>query len=198
MSLPPKKNPLEAFELLQKYNEFHKPLLNAHLPKAKVLRYIALVYDKQSPLHDAYPDLNRKKIIAADLAGFIKEDNGQYNPKVEELFRCDIPDCPDINPMIIRYLLLSKSALFQRFCILSEAYSNISAKFLTGNGKIDEFTKLGREIDDCESELLAHDNNLHEDFTQYYFESRLELRPEDIAERLKKGEQPIVLQEGVH
>ncbi len=195
IELPSRKSPLEAFELLQKHKEFHVPLLNPHLPKTKVLIYVALIYDKGSPLHDAYRDLNKRKVVAADLSLFTREEGGKFNPKVEDMFRCEIPE---INSMIIRYIMMSKSVLFQRYCVYSEAYFNASVKFLAGQIKIDEFNKISKELELCESELLAEDNKLHDDFTQYYFEDRLELRPEDIAERLKKGEEPVVLPEGVH
>mgnify|MGYP006933437131 CR=1 FL=1 len=33
-------------------------------------RYILLMYDKNSPLKDAYPDIEKRKMFAADIAGF--------------------------------------------------------------------------------------------------------------------------------
>lgn len=188
MALPPKKSPLEAFELLQKHREFHVALLHPATPKSKVLRYVVLVYDKNSPLHEAHTDLNKKKLAAAELSGFVKEPGGMYSEKVEEMFRCKDKD---INPMIIRYITLSRSALYHKYTILNEFYTSVSVRMLAGEAKIDEFNKVNKELEICESELLSNDNNLHEDFTQYYFETNLELRPEDIAIRIQKGEKAI-------
>jgi hypothetical protein len=186
MSLPPKKTPLEAFDILQKHKEFHTPILNPHTPKAKVQKYIPLVYDKNSPLHDAYQDLMRVKIVAAELSGFVKEAGGKFHEQVEMMFRCEQEI---ITTMIVRYITLNKSALFEK-------YSRTAAAFLLGDAKMSEFDNISKALELCETELLAHDNKLQEDFTQYYFESKLELRPEDIAERLKKGEPPVDVQEG--
>ncbi len=40
----------------------------------KSLRYILLMYDSKSPLRDQYPDMNRRKGFAAQIAGFGEDD----------------------------------------------------------------------------------------------------------------------------
>lgn len=190
MSLAPKQNPLEVFEFLKKHEEFHAPLIQ--LNKTKVLKYICLVYDKGSPLHDAYADLWRKKVIAAELALFIKEPGGRFNGKVEQMMKCDVPE---VNAMIVRYLTGMNSAKYQRYALLSEKYARISQKFLDGNEKMDEFNKVSESLEQAEADLLAGDKLLIPDLTKYYFVDKLELRPEDIALRLSNGDKPVILEE---
>lgn len=194
MSLAPKQNPLEEFEFLRKHKEFHEPLIQ--LNKTKVIKYICLVYDKNSPLHDVYPDLNKKKIIACELATFVKEENGQFNGKVEDMIRCDstTETGKRINAMIIRYVTGMKSALYQKWVLYSELHTRESLKLLNGESKIDNFKKISEELEECESQLLSNDNLLHEDLTKYYFEDKLELRPEDIALKIAEGKEPIKLE----
>lgn len=195
MLLPPKKNPLEEFDFFKKHKEFHAPLIQ--LNKTKVLKYICLVYDKGSPLHDAFKDLTRIKMIAAELAQFIKEENGFFNGKVEDIIRCDSTTETGrrVNAMIIRYVTGMKSVLYQKWVLYSELHTRESLKLLNGESKIDNFKKISEELEECESQLLSGDNHLHEDLTKYYFEDKIELRPEDIAARLANGDAPIILEE---
>lgn len=194
MSIAPKQNPLEEFEFFKKHREFHIPLVQMN--KTKVLKYICLVYDKNSPLHDAYPDLNKKKIVACELAQFIKEDNGKFNGKVEDMIRCDsaTETGRNINAMIIRYVTGMKSALYHRWVLYTELHTQESVALLNGSTKIDNFKKISEELEKCESQLLSNDNTLHVDLTRYYFEDKLELRPEDIAAKIAEGKEPIVLE----
>lgn len=189
MALPAGKDPLEEFDFLRKHDEFHVPLVQ--LNKKKVLRYICLVYDKGSPLHDIYTDLWRKKMAAAELALFMKEDNGRFNGKVEEMMRCENKY---VNAMILRYVTGFHAAKYNRYVLFKEMEFRESENLLNGKTKIDEFNKISRELETCEEELLAGDNRLKEDLSRYYFEDKLELRPEDIAARLTKGEEPIKLE----
>lgn len=190
MALQPKQDPLEVFDVLSKYEEFYAP--TPMLNRKKILKYIVLVYDKNSPLHDEFKDMWRKKMFAADLAGFVKEENGKYLGKVEDMMKCK--NTP-VNSMIIRYVMLMRSSLYSKFTILQEVYFNVSEGLLGGNTKIDDFNKINKELEQCESELLSNDNLLSDDLTKYYFQDKLELRPEDIAKKLANGEQPIDIKE---
>ncbi|MDU9793817.1 hypothetical protein RGC27_08235, partial [Helicobacter pylori] len=53
---------------------------------------------------------------------------------------------------------------------------------------IRNFQMLGTQLDGIKQELLSGDKNLklQEDLMQYYFEDKLELRPEDIARKRAK------------
>lgn len=190
MSLQPKQNPLEEFEFFRKHKVFYVPLIQMN--SKKVLKYIALVYDKNSPLHDAYPDIYKKKIVACELSQFVKEPNGQFNGKVSDMISCDNEF---INAMIIRYVTGMKSAIYHKFVMFSELFERESASLLLGKSKIDDFKKISKELEICESELLSNDNLLKVDLTRYYFEDKLELRPEDIAQLIADGKQPIKLTE---
>jgi len=188
MSLPEKRSPLEEFEFMKKHVEFHRPIFPN---KRKTLKYICLVYDKGSPLHDAYPDLYKKKMVAAELVKFLKEPDGKYDKNVEEVIQCENET---VNAMIIRYVTGMKSVLYQKYVLFSELHTRESIKLLNGSSKIDEYKKISAELENCESQLLSGDNLLHEDLTRYYFEDKLELRPEDIAIKIAEGKEPIKLE----
>lgn len=194
MALPPKKSPLEELDFFKKHKEFHEKL--PFLNKTKVLRYICLVYDKGSPLHDAYEDLLKKKMAAADLANFIKEEDGKFKVEIEDMMRCDASTKmgKNINAMILRYVTGFYSAKYSRYILFKEMEFRESNALLNGKSKIDDFNKISKELESVEEELLSGDNALKADLSRYYFEDKLELRPEDIAGRLSNGDQPIILE----
>lgn len=81
--LPKETSVVDKFPELLRYEEFKKKevfipdspakLTGAHLPADHVHRYIILCYDKGSPLLKE-PDLNKRKRIAAELAGMKYSD----------------------------------------------------------------------------------------------------------------------------
>lgn len=193
MALAPKQNPLEEFDFLKKHKEFHVPTLQ--LNKIKTLKYLCLVYDRGSPLHDAYKDLWRRKMIAAELAQFVKEPGGRYKEVVEDMMKCNNKV---VNAMIMRYLTGMYSGIYQRYALMCEMHARTSEKMLAGEAKIDDFNKVCDALEKAEHDLLSGDNLLIPDLTRYYFEDKLELRPEDIALRLSNGDEPVIIEEAAN
>jgi len=80
-SVPKEKSLLEAFPELTRYTEFTD---NAHgLGNDKVIRYVAYMYDKYSPL-TSEKNLLKRKMIAVSLAGFEMEDK-KYPEEIEQM-----------------------------------------------------------------------------------------------------------------
>ncbi len=67
-------NPLIKGKILDKY-----PKLKELMGEAddKVVRYILLMYDLNSPLRHHYPELFKRKQFAADLAGYNLDKDGR-------------------------------------------------------------------------------------------------------------------------
>jgi len=191
--LQPRQDARDLFPIIFAYKEFHEKLHD--IDTLKVLKYIPLVYDKNSPLHKEYPELNKLKIKAADIAGFIRQDNGKFLSNVEEMLD---GSNEIVNKMIIRYCLLQKSALYTRYVVLNEVYAREINGLLQGKkSKIEEFTKIADELDNVRQQLLSKDTSekLKTDFEKFYFDDQLKLRPEDIAYALKKKIDPVPVPE---
>ena len=186
MVVPVKKSPRDYYDLFKKYKEFDAELKD--VDERKLFRYIPLVYDKNSPLHAVIDDFKKLKAKAAELAGFLKNSEQKFLKPVEEILSCNNRD---VNFMIVRYVIHHKSAKYHEMVILKEAHLKISAKVLEDPSakELASFKTVGAQVDEIQQELLSGDNNpkLQENLLEYYFEDKLELRPEDIARRRAAG-----------
>jgi len=174
------QDPFLVYDEFKKYNEFHQVL---PLPRKKVLRYIIYVYDKNSPL--AKMDLFRAKIKGAELAGFKKEDN-KFPEMVENMIVCNVPS---INDMIVRYLTLSNDIKFQKYAILKDVYFRISRALLSGEKEnIKSLTDTEKEISSTVENMTMGEpaEKLLIRLSKYYLEEKVELRPEEIAIKLRQ------------
>jgi len=190
-NIKPKQDPRVLYESVFSFKEYHEDLQDVDV--RKFLRFIPMCYDKNSPLRQHITETNRLKIKAADLAGFVRQEDGRFLSNVESVLA---GESEIANRMIIRYVTQHKNSLYTRFVMYQELYENEMQKLRSGEkgvAKISEFDTLGDRLDEIRQELFSQDNNqkLHQDFIQFYFEDKLLLRPEDIAEKLRKGEQPV-------
>lgn len=186
MAVPEKKNPEFEFEVFTKYKEFFGE--TPDIDRKKLFRYIPLVYDKHSPLHDVIPDIKKLKGKAAELSGFKRQEDGTFLSSVMALMECNDSI---INQMIIRYVILHKSAKYHQMVVLREAHAKLSVSVIEDPKKsnVDSFNDVGDRIDQVQQELLSGDNNvnLENSLHEYYFENELQLRPENIAKNIRDG-----------
>lgn len=193
----PKQDPREKFPEVFSFSEYWADTQD--IDAKKVLRYIPLVYDKNSQLHKHYTDLYKLKIKAAELAGFIRQEDGRFLSNVEAVMTCANEV---VNKMIIRYVTQHKNALYVRFVMYNELYFTEMEAMLAGrrNGKVSDFDSLGDKLDSIRQQLFANDKSpqLSQDLQKFYFEEKLLLKPEDIAKKLqnlKPGESPVPVPE---
>ena len=193
-NMKPKQDPRVLYESVFSFREYYEDLQDVDIKK--FLRFIPMCYDKNSPLVPHYTEINKRKIKAADLAGFVRQDDGRFLSNVESVLAGENKIA---NMMIIRYITQHKNSLYTKYIVYQELYENLIEKLRSGTGgsKISEFDQLADKLDEIRQELLSQDNNqkLHKDFAQFYFEDKLLLRPEDIAEKLRKGERPVPIPE---
>jgi hypothetical protein len=191
--MKPKQDPRVLFKNVFNFKEYYEELNEVDV--LKFLRFIPMAYDKNSPLRSHFTETTRLKIKAADLAGFVRQDDGRFLSNVENVLNGGNEIA---NRMIIRYVVQHKNSLYTRFVMYQELYENEMHKLRSGEkgaAKISEFDTLGDKLDEIRQELFSQDNNikLQNDFHQFYFEDKLLLRPEDIAEKLRKGEPAVAV-----
>lgn len=192
-NMKPKQDPRVVFKNVFNFKEYYEELNEVDV--VKFLRFIPMAYDKNSPLRLHFTESTRLKIKAADLAGFVRQDDGRFLSNVENVLNGGNEIA---NRMIIRYVVQHKNSLYTRFVMYQELYENEMNKLRSGEkgaAKISEFDTLGDKLDEIRQELFSQDNNikLQNDFHQFYFEDKLLLRPEDIAEKLRKGEPAVAV-----
>jgi len=190
---PKNKDPLKHFTKLKVYQEFTAPVHN--LSKLKVLAYISYMYDKNTPLN-AIQDILKRKVQAAELAGFKKEKGGVFSKIVENMMRCKNKA---VNKMIIRYVRMQRNPKYSYLVTIEEAYYNELQKILEGDdaGSYKKARDMQKDVETIGIELMNEDNNklLADDLYEFIEMEKLELRPEDIAEKIRNGIPPISIEE---
>ncbi|HMG14780.1 MAG TPA: hypothetical protein VK590_05010, partial [Saprospiraceae bacterium] len=185
-SIAIKKSPETEFDIFKKYKEFL--VETPEIDRKKLFRYFPLVYDKNSPLHQVIQDIKRLKGKAAELAGFKIQADGNFMGHVMELMECNNRT---VNQMIIRYVILHKSAKYHEMVVLREALAKLSVNVVENptDKDLKNFQVVGERVDNVQQELLSGDNNEHlqSDLFEYYFEDQLQLRPEDVARKIREG-----------
>lgn len=192
--LPPKKDPRTEYKEVYRYPEYY-PEAYPNADINKVLKYIAMVYDAKSPLHGVINDLRKVKMVAAELAGFIMQEDGKFLANVMQVLACRDAIA---NQMIVRYVVTNKSGLFSKFILYTELHSGLMNRLLGGEkADIKEFDLLSDKLDSVRQEMFRKDQSkdLEALISEFYFSEKLKLRPEDIAKRIKQGEVPVAVPE---
>lgn len=185
-SLPFEVKILERFPRLAFYPEFNEPVA---IDRNKIIRYIIAVYDRNGlALYE--PNMPKRKNIAADIAGFVRDKEGNHKKQIKEIM--DGND-PVVNAMIIRYVKLHRSPKYAALVGMIEAFYKILAKMVAGEdlstADVKTFREFELEIQERSSDIFGGDKSgelirqLQEDVEL----EKIELRPEDIAKRIKAG-----------
>ncbi len=158
-----------------------------------LLRYIACMYDKESPFVKNIEDLRKRKFEAAVYSGFKVQEN-----KLEPAVESKVIKCGDklVSQMIIAYCMHQHSVLWQQWVIVQEAYYKESEKILTDKeySDIKKLREIAEELQSIQNQFLSGEKEIAmiEDFYGFYVQRTLNLRPEAIAIKLREG-QPLDL-----
>lgn len=196
LTLKERERVLDIYPYLQNYPELD-PLKYSgiKIPFDKALRYVMFYYTRNA-LHDAFPEIAKRKKEAALLAGFkLSEATGRFSPRVEEMLNCENEK---VNQLIIRFVRRSSNKKFTQLCVFEEARAKQMQKLLDGVGDKDkELTKvvmenvktLTKDIEDLETDLLNEDTTV--DLLELMYNevdsSNLGISPEEIAHASKDG-----------
>jgi hypothetical protein len=185
---------LEVWPMLKTYPEFDispKPLNKNH-----VLRYIAYMYDKGSPIFRKIDNIHKQKLEAATLAGFKKKSAGTFSKHVDQML---VGDNHIVNHMIIRFLRLMRDESFMQFRVYKEKlYDSLSEMNETKDPRqvaslIAVNQSLTSVIDSIKIDFVGKANAkelIAVMYEQAEFED-LEITPELITERILQGLDPV-------
>lgn len=177
------------FPVLSKHKEFS---LSVTVDRNFLLRYLFLVYDAKSPFR-TIDDLNRMKLTVLDYLNInIKEE-----PEWMDYVLCKNDNFCD---MIIRFCRMQNSPDFAELVIYKESYYEaLRAQMGTFKTPLDEKNHLANtakkkeNIRELEKVFLVGDTSVQllKQLNEEIEHESLDLRPEDIAEKISKGEDPL-------
>lgn len=168
----------EKIPALFEYDEFNK---YKRKDRDNFIRYIIYLYDLNSELRDEYPfpDLQRRREAAAELAGFTKE-GGDWPARLKKVMEYKFNDEGSIAvwEMIFRYLKIQNKPLWIELVTLEREYDeNVQRRWkivvdekdkdaimaLEKKSKIrDDCKKILSEIGGIEERLFGEDEKLME------------------------------------
>lgn len=178
MDVPEKKDVLEVFPELKSFIEFTAVIEyeDEIIDKNKILKYVFLLYDHNSPLKQ-HDNLIKRKIVAAQIAGFKTDKDGYFEPAVDLAMRGLLPE---VNRMIIRFCRIYGSAIYSALITVTEAY--YYKLQLTLSPSSEHKTKSEIEIEKIKGQLWLQSKEMMLDINQL----TKDLLNEDNSPYLKK------------
>jgi hypothetical protein len=159
----------------------------------KVIQFILLMYDKNSPYRKKFSDVLKRKIEIAHDCEFPMEEGGVFTDPVEDFLK---GKNKVVNRKIVEYVRLHRSFKYAYIVSVESAYYNLMLDILGGDIKnIMKAKELQGELEDNLLEMLNQDSNafLKDEILRFMESDRLDLRPEDIAKKMQQGETPITV-----
>lgn len=159
----------------------------------KVIQFIMLTYDKNSPYRKKYPDVLKRKIEVAHDCQFKITDGGVFESATEDFLK---GKNRIVNRKIVEYVRLHRNFKYSFLVSMENAYYNLMLEILGGDTKnVMKAKELRDELEESVLEIFNDDTNsfIKDELLRYMENERLELRPEDIALKLQKGETPVTV-----
>lgn len=171
----------ESYQKLFRFKEFFGA-------KEKVIQYIILMYDvSNDEVRNEYPFYpNRKKEVCRMIDLKITKD-------VEDML---IGKKPEVNAMIVKYISLFNNPDLLNLASFYEIYIFLNQKAFSGefsSAEIKDIEKVNASIKQL-TENIFHgkdETELRLELYKTVREQALGIRPEEIAEKLARGEDPL-------
>jgi hypothetical protein len=181
---------LQFFKDLGKIREF-KADAGEGIDNDKLMKYIILMYDKNSPYRKKYTDVLKRKIEVAHDVDFKTIEGGNFEPPVEDFLK---GKNEKVNKKIVAYVRMHRNYKYSYLVTIDESYYSLMLDILGGATKqIGSAKEVQGELEETLLEILNEDTNpyLRDEILRYMENDRLELRPEDIAKKVQEGKSPI-------
>lgn len=158
-NVPASKNLVEVFPLLHDNEEFSADLKGGNTDRNKIIRYVILMYDKNSPFITKYDDIIKRKKEVARFVGFTLSKKGVFKKAVVEIFKCENIE---VNCMIIRYCRLQHSIRWTLLVAMNEDFYEDMNKMLSDKSKNQGAYKSTLDnlevMESMKHHMLAQDN----------------------------------------
>ena len=187
------KEPEKLFQVFPVLNDYPEFKLTIPIPLPRAFELIVLLYSQRGLLVQRH---STAKVEAAQYFGY-KTIGDKINDKdISELLS---GQNSEFNKMIIAYARMQHNAKFSQFIIWVVKYYKCLDEFVTGDSdeKNKDLYKLIKDLQEdisvLEKELLKNDISpeLHEELYAEVERISLGIRPEEIAQKLADGEDPL-------
>ena len=183
---------LKFFKDLAKVKAFRDDP-GTEIDNEKVMQFIMLTYDKNSPYRKKFPDVLKRKIEVAHDCMFKITEGGVFESATEDFLK---GKNRIVNRKIVEYVRLHRNFKYSFLVSMENAYYNLMLEILGGDTKnVMKAKELRDELEESVMEIFNDDTNsfIKDELLRYMETERLELRPEDIALKLQKGETPVTV-----
>lgn len=180
-----------SFMKLTRFKEFKKEPTGIHI--SKIIPYVILMYDPAGAMiEQQFPYLPQRKMEVAKMTGLVYRGE-QISEHVEKAL---IGQSPQVNGMIIRYLQQFNNPDFEMLATYKEIYAALNKAAFTGVHSvqiINSIERVHQGIEVLTEKILKgkDETRLRADLYMSVEGHGLGVRTEDIAEKLKRGEEPF-------
>lgn len=176
---------------LRQYDEFNIRITNT-FPKNKFIdydmlfKYVALMYDMNSPFTKFIDATNERKRYVLFYIGAIPELNSDLD---ETWTKITQNKYFFISQMILRYCMLQRSVDYTYYTMSSERLYKYLVEGMNDVQKAKECANIRKEVQESQERFLAgKDQSLSMDLERYIGELQIPISPEEIA--AYKGDYP--------
>lgn len=180
--------------VIGKYPELKEVFGGYYEPNAEnVFRYIIAYYNIDSPIRTE-PDIITRKRKAAAVAGWEFDSSGRFSKDVEEIL---LGRSKDVNKLILDYCYFQNNADFVMLAVYEQGLYIEQTNLLESPFNKDTVKKIKEikdEIDTLKKTILNGDilfKSLVNQLQQKTKQIILELKPENIADKIKQGLAPV-------
>lgn len=178
----------ESYQQLFKYEEFREEVKSID----KIMQYIILMYDLANrEIVVEYPLYPNRKREVARIVGLSRAEK---MPKwVEDVL---IGKNPKVNRMIVKYISLFNDPDLEMLAAYQEIYTNLNEAAFGGKYDkqlIDNIKKVNEDIKQLNDRIFRgkDETDLRMELYKAARDKALGIRPEEIAEKLAAGEDPL-------
>jgi hypothetical protein len=191
------KGNLYDIPIIKKYREFNPPPNASSIDNPDLIKYVAIAFDKQSPIRMKFADPIERRIAAAQTVGFPKTKTGKLNAESEHIIKSENFS---VNMMVITYLFLQNEHETLTLITFEEALRIQSHKLIGSDVTPTEMKALIANIETLKLAINSikkiileepTDTLLKRDLFTFTQSKRLEIQPEDYAKKFNISEPQI-------
>lgn len=178
---------LKVFPILGSLSVFKKQI--AGIDQQTAIRYVVYAFDKGSPVQ-ALDDIMERRVIALELAGVERPENGEYEEEIDMMLRSLVPE---INNMTIQYCILNSENDYAIYVAYQETLRRQLADMLSSEKKeteiktlIGNINSLNANLDKLSKNIFTNniDPFLTRSLIQFGTAKRYELSPEHFSQEM--------------
>lgn len=177
----------KVFKILERY-----PIFNAEIHKNinrnKLIRYIVLAFDINSPIREAYNDFHQQRVKAAIIAGFKLNKDDTFPEYIEEFL---MSRNSTINFMVLQYISFHNNDEYTTWVTYREALNRQRQHLFIGDTESEKTKDIMQNIEFLQGKVTVlkerlmgtlQDERIDRSLYEFVESESLGISPEEIAE----------------